>query len=112
RYISKCSIGSRVGRIDQHGNANRLGHQLVQKCQPLRSQLSHEKIDARQISARPGEAVDKTELDRVFADTKDYRDRCGRSLGGKRSSVAGGRRRYGGTTEPQGSPERPEAVRF
>ena len=74
-----------IGRIDQHGNPNGLGHQLVQKRQPLGSQLIREKIDARQVSARPGEAGDKTELDRVFADAEDDRDRRGRSFGRKRS---------------------------
>ena len=39
------------------------------------------KIDAGQVSARPGEAGDETELDGVFADAEDDRDRRGRSLG-------------------------------
>src|SRR5438876_7007945 len=28
RYVSYCALGSRVGRIDEHGDANGLGHQL------------------------------------------------------------------------------------
>src|SRR2546422_11508111 len=67
-----------------------LGHQLVQQCQSLRTQLSCEKIDAGQVSPRPGEAGDETELDGVFADAEDDRNSRGRSFGGKRSSVARG----------------------
>src|SRR5262249_41650652 len=89
RYVSYALGTSDIGRIDQHGNSNRLGYQLVQQCQSLRSQLIREKINPGQVSARPGEAGDKTHLDRVFADTKDDRDRRGRSFGCKRSSVAG-----------------------
>jgi hypothetical protein len=89
RYVSYALGTCDIGRIDQHSNPNRLGHQLVQKCQPLRSHLSREKIDAGQVSARPGEACDKTELDRVFADAKDDRDGRGRSFGYLGSKVAG-----------------------
>src|SRR5262249_13807635 len=70
RYVSLRALGSRIGRIDQHGNTNGLGHQLVQQLQSFRLQLTRKKIDPRQISAQSGEAGDKTELDRVFANTK------------------------------------------
>ena len=56
----------------------------MQQLQPFRLQLTRKKIDPRQISARPGEAGDKTELDRVFADAEDDRDRRGRSFGRER----------------------------
>jgi hypothetical protein len=73
--LSQHALRSRdIGRIDQHGNADGLGHQLVQKCQPLGSQLSCEKIDPK--------------LDRVFGDAEDDRGRRGRSFGCKRSKVA------------------------
>ena len=42
------------------------GHQLTQEFQPLCHQLGTEKIDTCQVAARPGEAGDKTEPDRVF----------------------------------------------
>ena len=89
RYISYALGTCDIGGIDQHGNPNGLGHQLVQKCQPLRSQLIREKIDPCQVSARPGEAGDETELDGVFADAEDDRDRRGDSLCGPCSIVAG-----------------------
>jgi hypothetical protein len=59
---------------------------------PAASPPTHsQKIDPRQVSARPGEAGDKTELDRVFADAKDDRGRRGRSFGHLGSIVAGWR---------------------
>ena len=64
------------------------GHQLAQQLQPLGRQLGDEKIDARQIAARPGEAGDKSELDRVLADAEDDRDRRGGRLGRKRRGEA------------------------
>ena len=107
---SVLSVARDIGRIDQHGNPNGLGHQLVQKCQPLRIQLSREKIDPRQVSARPGEAGDETELDRVFADAEDDRDRRGRSFGRKRSRVAGWRGDNGHATTHEFSHERRKAI--
>jgi hypothetical protein len=63
----------------------------VQKCQPLRIVLTREKIDPRQVAARPRQAGDKTEIDRVFADAEDDRDRRGRSFGYLCSKVSGRR---------------------
>src|SRR5262249_3943982 len=110
RYLSYALGTCDIGRIDQHGNPNGLGHQFLQKCHPLRTQLSCEKIDAGQVSARPGEAGDETELDGVFADAEDDRDRRGRGFGGKRSSVAGWRSDNGDTTTHKVSHERPKAI--
>jgi hypothetical protein len=68
-HASQCSLGvCRIGRIDQHGNTNSLGHQLMQESQPLGDQLQDEKIGAGRVAARPREAGDKTKLDRVFSD--------------------------------------------
>ena len=47
--------------------------------------------DARDVAARPVEAGDKAELDRVAADREDDRDRRGRRLGRKRRRRAAGR---------------------
>jgi hypothetical protein len=110
RYISSKALRSRIGRIDQHGNSNGLRHQLVQKCQPLRSQLVREKIDSRQVSARPGEAGDKTELDGIFADAEDDRDCRGRSFGHPGSIVAGGRGNNGHAPTHKVSHERWKAI--
>jgi hypothetical protein len=73
---SHCGLGShRIGRIDEYSNTRRRGHQLTQEFKPLCHQLKSEKIDPRQIAARPGEAGDKTERDRVFGGEEDDRDR-------------------------------------
>jgi len=64
--------------------------ELVQKCQPLRSQLIREKIDPRKVSVRPGETGNQTKLDRVFADAEDDWDRRGRSFGRERSRLPAG----------------------
>ena len=48
-----------------------------------------EKINASRVAARPSEAGDKIELDRVFADAEDDRDRRGRSFGRERECGAG-----------------------
>src|SRR5262245_36918973 len=53
-------------------------------------QLTNEGIGTRQVAARPGQAGDKTELDRVFGDVEDDGDsggyglgrQCGRGIGG------------------------------
>jgi len=74
---------------DQHGDTNGLGHQIVQKCQPLSVVLSREKIDPRQVSARSGEAGDQAKLDRIFADAEDDRGGRGRSFGRLCGKVAG-----------------------
>jgi hypothetical protein len=108
--MSRSVLASRVGRIDQHGNPNRLGHQLVQKCQPLRTQLIREKIDARQVSARPGKTGDKTQLDRVIADAEDDRDGRGRSFGHLGRIVAGWRGDNGHATTHEVSRERWKAI--
>src|SRR5262249_16877394 len=41
RYVSLRALGSRIGRIDQHGNTNGLGQQLVQQLQHY---LGHKNI--------------------------------------------------------------------
>ncbi len=64
------------------------GHQLTQQLQPLRRQLNREKIDTCQVAAGLGEARNKTELDRVFADDEDDGDRGGRRLCRKRRRSA------------------------
>src|SRR5262249_6032650 len=83
--------GRDIGRIDQHGHSNGLGHQLMQEPQPLGCDLLGEIVDAGGVAARPGKAGDKTKLDRVFSDAEDNRDRRGRSFGCLGSKVAGRR---------------------
>ncbi len=95
---SALSVAGALAGLDQHGDPNGLGHQLMQKCQPLLFQLSREKINSRQVAARPGQAGDKTKLHRVFADAKDDRDCRGRPFCHQRCKIAGGRGDNGHTT--------------
>src|SRR5262249_41913774 len=63
----------------------------MQQVEPLCRQLTAEKVDPRQVAARPGEAGDKTEPDRVLGGNKGDRDRRGCRLGsGRRSGRARG----------------------
>ena len=66
------SVGERPG--PEHGQLHRSRHQPAKRRQPLRRQLSRQKIDAGQIAVGPGEARDKTALDRVFRDAEDDGD--------------------------------------
>ena len=49
-----------IGGIDQQGNTSGLGHQIVEKSQPLRRNLLGEKTDPGVSAARPGKAGDQT----------------------------------------------------
>ena len=65
--LSVAWIVGSVGRVDEYSDADGLGYHLMQDRQLLRHKLRIEKIDTRQVAARPGEARDKTEPDGVFA---------------------------------------------
>ena len=100
--VPQCGLGTRTpisrqarrvgGRIDEHGNTNCLGHELMQECQPFGDHFLDEKIDAGRVGARPREAGDKAKLDRVIADAEHDWDRRCRSLG--RSGSGGGCRAW------------------
>jgi hypothetical protein len=92
-----------------HGNSKRLGHQLVQELQAFGHNFSRDEINASRIAARPGETSDQTQLDRVFANAKDDRDRRGRSFGRKRTTSVG-RGDHGHATADQIGNERRPAV--
>ena len=62
------------------------------------------------VAARPGEAGDKTKLDRVVADAEDDRDRRGRSFGRERGGCAAGRGDDGHTTADQVGHQRRQAI--
>src|SRR5262249_17385471 len=66
-----------------------------QETQPLRRQLSREKIDACRVAAWSGEVGDKTELDRVIADSEDDRNRRGCRSGGECRRRGAGRDDHG-----------------
>src|SRR5262249_34315691 len=73
----QCGLGiGNIGRVNKYGNANNLGHQVVQEPQPLGYYLSYKKIDPRRIAAGPSEVGDKPKPDRVFWNAEDDRDRC------------------------------------
>jgi hypothetical protein len=81
-HVSQRSFSIRsIGWIDEYGHTSCSGHQFAQEFQPLRHQLTTEKIDPCQVAARPGEAGDKTKPDRVFVDDEDDGDRRGCRLG-------------------------------
>jgi hypothetical protein len=88
--LQRSRGGWSICGIDQHGNANGLGHQIVQECYPLGGDFQVEKINAGRVPARPGQAGDETHLDWIFAYSEDDRGCRGRSSGCKCSKVAGG----------------------
>src|SRR5262245_6383220 len=73
-----------LGRIDEHGHPSGSGHQLAEELQPLRRQLSREKIDTGRVAAWPCKAADKTQLDRIVAHIEDDGDGRGCRLGPQR----------------------------
>ena len=86
-HVSQRSLGVRgIARIDEHSHASGSRYQFTQKFQPFCRQLADEKIDARQVAARPGEAGDETKPDRVFGDAEDDRNRRGCCFGRERRS--------------------------
>ena len=102
--VDSVTVGT--GRIDEHGNTNDSGHQLTQELQPLCRQLDREKIDAGHVAARPGEAGDKTKLDRVVA---DVRRRWGSSWLPPWPRTPQGGLRSRRSPRPVGAPARPPA---
>jgi hypothetical protein len=62
----------------------------MQEFQPLCAQFGIEKIDTRQIAARPGEAGDKTKPDRIFGDEEDDGNRRARRLAANAGGVPAG----------------------
>src|SRR5262245_62332174 len=99
-----------IGWIDQHGNTSGLGHQVMEKSQPLGRNLSSEKIDSGRVAARPGKAGDKAKPDRVFADAEDDWGRCGRGFGRLGTNGQAGRGDNGHATADEVSHERRQAI--
>ena len=67
----------------------------MQKPQPLGRDIREEKINAGRVATGTGEAVNKAELDRVFGEAEDDRDRRCCSFGRKCGNVAAGRGDHG-----------------
>src|SRR5262249_19241801 len=90
-HVSQRGLLSRSsGRIDEHGDTSRARHHLTQEFKPLCGQLTTEKIDPCQVAARPREARDQAQPDRVLGDDKDDGNCRGGGLGGKRGGRAHG----------------------
>ena len=90
-------------RVDEHGNTCRSGTSSRKSSSRFAHQLTSEKIDACEVAARPVEAGDKTEPDRVVADDEDDRDRRGCRLGRQAAAIRRPRR----SRRPGGEPGRP-----
>ena len=92
RLLHLLDFGRRSGivRVDQTGDRGRLRHQLAQQSQPLRDQLRGQSGDAGDVAARPVEAGDEAELDRIAAGLEHDRNRRGRRLGREAGSGAAG----------------------
>jgi hypothetical protein len=71
-----------------HGDTNSFGHHVMKESEPLGCHLRAEEVDAGHVAARPGEAGDKTKLDRVEGDAEDNRNRRCCSLRRERRHVA------------------------
>jgi hypothetical protein len=76
------------GRIGEHRNARCRWHQFVEKPQPLCTQFTADKIDASRVAPRAAKTGDKTESDRVFANTEHDRNCGGCILSGNRGGSA------------------------
>ena len=71
-----------------------------------------EKIYPGRIAARSGETGNQTQLDRVFGDAEDDRDRRGRGFRHRGCSGEGGRGNHGHATADEVGHERRQAIVF
>src|SRR5215470_1849927 len=69
-----------VVRVLQKANRRGFGHQLVQQRERLRPQLAIDLVEAREVTSRPIETSNKTDLNRIDADAEHDWDGGGRSL--------------------------------
>src|SRR5262249_62156566 len=78
-YLSHCRLGlGSTGRINEYRDTRSLRQQLAQEFQPLCRQLGREETDAGEIPARPSEAGNEANSDRVVTAHEDDGDqlRC------------------------------------
>jgi hypothetical protein len=83
-HVFQLDVGSRELRIEEHGDDSGCGHQRVHQFKLLRPQRDDKETHAGDVAARPVEAGDKPERDRVGAVREHYRDRRRRRLGRER----------------------------
>src|SRR5262249_7067605 len=84
RFLQLSQSVTRILRVYERGDQGCLGKQLVQQPQSLRLQLSGKEAHA---AARPTEAGDEAELDRIRAAAEDDGDGRGCCLGGNRGEA-------------------------
>jgi hypothetical protein len=78
-------------QIGQRADVRGRRHQFEQQSQPFCHRLSSDQRDAGDVTARPVEAGDQPERDRVAADHEHDRNRRGRRFGRADRRGAGGR---------------------
>ena len=66
--VFQLVLDIRTLRVHEHGDQRGARNELAQESQPLRLQLEGEHVHPGGVAARPVEAGDKTEADRVAAD--------------------------------------------
>ena len=99
-----------IKQIGEHSNPYRFRYQIVQEPQLLDHHFLAEKIDASCVAARPSEAGDEAEPNRVFADTENDRDCPCCSFGRKCGGVAARRGDYGHLSADQIGHQVPQAT--
>jgi hypothetical protein len=109
-WICSPDLETGTGRIDEHGNTIGSGYQLTQEVQPLCPQLSTEKTDSCQVAARPAEAGDKTNPNRVVGDDEDDGDRRGCRLGRQRRRGTSGCDDHGDLSTNQFGRQRRQSI--
>ena len=83
---SGSAIG--IGRVEEHADAVAVGTSSRSNSSRFGRELHVQCGYAREIAARPVEAGDKSDLDRVAAGGEDDRNRRGRCLGRERRRSA------------------------
>src|SRR6516165_1917033 len=78
--ISKRGLNNETGRTYDHGHTSNRWYQFAQELQPFCRYRSTAIIDAGKMTARTGEAGDKTDPDGVLVEEKHNGDACGRRL--------------------------------
>jgi hypothetical protein len=89
-HLPQLGVGGQAVRVDQEGDGGGVRDDLHEALKPRRFQLLIEDAHAGHVPARPGEAADETDRDRVAAARKRDGDARGRGLCGARRGVAEG----------------------
>src|SRR5262249_12662710 len=78
--VSQYGLGIGIGWVDERGNDGRRWYQLVRQLQSFRHYLHVQLGHARDVAARPIEASDETELNRIAGGGEDNGNRRNRPL--------------------------------